>query len=144
MAPRLRKQGRWGAIVALLTLVPLVRAADDDLFSPDQKNHWAWKPPVSATPPAVQNAAWCRNPIDAFILARLEQAGLQPALPAPREQLLRRATLDLIGLPPTPTELEAFLRDPSRNAWENAIDRLLASPHYGERWGRHWPDLARF
>ncbi|MFO1533960.1 MAG: DUF1549 domain-containing protein, partial [Thermoplasmatota archaeon] len=82
--------------------------------------------------------------IDTFILARLEEAGVTPAAPASRAQLLRRVTFDLIGLPPTPAEIDAFVRDPAPDAWDKVIDRLLASPAYGERWGRHWLDLARY
>src|SRR5262249_8117573 len=115
-----------------------------DELSEAQKNHWAWKPPVRPTTPAVRQAAWVRTPIDAFILARLEAAGLQAAPPATREQLLRRVTFDLIGLPPTPEQIDAFVNDTAPNAWEKVIDRLLASPHYGERWGRPWLDSARF
>src|SRR5262249_1906418 len=89
-------------------------------------------------------SGWVKNPVDAFILARLEAAGLEPAAPATREQLLRRVTFDLIGLPPTPAEIDAFVNDPAVDAWTKVIDRLLTSPHYGERWGRHWLDLARF
>src|SRR5439155_1826005 len=101
-------------------------------------------PPVQLSLPQVQNQAWVKNSIDAFILAKLELAGL-PAPPlASREQLLRRVHFDLIGLPPTPTEIDAFVTDASPEAWEKVIDRLLASQHYGERWGRHWLDLARF
>jgi hypothetical protein len=114
------------------------------LSAADKKEHWAWKPPARPPLPVVKNAARVRNPIDAFILAKLEVAGLTPAPQAGREQLLRRVTLDLIGLPPTPAEIDAFLGDPSPDAWERVIDRLLASPHYGERWGRHWLDLARY
>jgi hypothetical protein len=99
---------------------------------------------VRPSPPAVKNVAWVSNPIDAFILAKLEATGLTPAPPASREQLLRRVTFDLIGLPPTPTEINALLADTSPRAWDRVIDRLLASPHYGERWGRHWLDLARY
>ncbi len=124
---------------------PLV-AADHD-FPEAQKKHWAWQPVLRPVPPKVQNAAWLRNPIDAFILARLEAEGLTPAPAATREQLLRRITFDLIGLPPTPEEVDAFLKDAEAKpqaAYERVIDRLLASPHYGERWGRHWLDVARF
>ena len=85
-----------------------------------------------------------RNPIDAFILARLEEKGIQPNPPADKITLLRRASLDLIGLPPTPEEAQAFLADQSPDAFAKVVDRLLASPHYGERWGRHWLDLARY
>jgi hypothetical protein len=119
-------------------------AEDEYTISPRKKNHWAWKTPARATPPKVKDPAWIQNAIDAFVLARLEAAGLAPAAPASREQLIRRVTLDLIGLPPTPAEVDAFVHDGSAAAWEKVIDRLLASPHYGERWGRHWLDLARF
>ncbi|HMC65831.1 MAG TPA: DUF1549 and DUF1553 domain-containing protein, partial [Gemmataceae bacterium] len=119
-------------------------AADEYVIPSAKKNHWAWKPPVRHPPPRVKNAAWLRNPIDAFILAKLEAAGVAPAPAASREQLIRRVTFDLIGLPPTPAEIDAFVNDPSPSAWERVIDRLLASPHYGERWGRHWLDVARF
>jgi hypothetical protein len=94
--------------------------------------------------PPVKNAGWVRNPIDAFILAKLEAATLTPAAPASRPHLIRRVTFDLIGLPPTPAEIDAFVNDRSEGAWAKVVDRLLASPHYGERWGRHWLDLARF
>jgi hypothetical protein len=94
--------------------------------------------------PPASDPGRVKNPIDAFILAKVREAGLEPAPPAPREQLLRRVTLDLTGLPPTPEESDAFLGDGSPQAWEKVIDRLLASPRYGERWGRHWLDLARF
>jgi len=106
--------------------------------------HWAFLPPERSPLPEVKNAAWTRGPIDRFVLARLEQAHLAPAAPASKETLIRRAHLDLIGLPPTPAELDAFLNDTSADAYEKLIDRLLASPHYGERWGRHWLDVARF
>src|SRR5438067_646512 len=85
-----------------------------------------------------------RNPIDAFILARLAKERLKPSPEADKETLLRRVTLDLTGLPPTPEEVDAFLKDTSPGAYERVVDRLLASPHYGERWGRHWLDSARY
>ena len=119
-------------------------AADEYTIPADAKDHWAWKPPVRPDVPRVRAAAWARNPIDAFILAKLEAAGLKPAAPARREQLLRRVTFDLTGLPPTPAEIDAFLADGTADAYERVVDRLLASPHYGERWGRHWLDLARY
>ncbi len=106
--------------------------------------HWAFQPVRRPEPPGVKNSAWPKTPLDRFILAALESKGLAPSAPASRETLLRRVTLDLIGLPPTPAESAAFLRDDSADAYEKLIDRLLASPHYGERWGRHWLDLARF
>ena len=106
--------------------------------------HWAFQPLRSPPVPQVDRAEWCRNPIDAFILSRLEDAGLQPAPPAERVDLLRRACYDLTGLPPTPEQVRAFLEDPGDDAYERVVDRLLQSPHYGERWGRHWLDLVRF
>src|SRR5262249_35485502 len=94
--------------------------------------------------PAVKNTDWVRNPIDAFILSRLEARGLSPAPAADRIALIRRACYDLTGLPPTPDEVDAFVHDEAPNAYERLLDRLLASPHYGEKWGRHWLDLVRF
>src|SRR5262249_38980287 len=94
--------------------------------------------------PAVRDASWPQSPLDHFILAGLESYGLRPAPPADKRTLLRRATFDLIGLPPTPAEVAAFLADQSPNAFATVIDRLLASPHYGERWGRRWLDVARY
>ena len=108
------------------------------------KKHWAFIAPVRPTLPAVQNAAWVRTPIDRFILARLEQEGLQPSPEATRTTLLRRLSLDLIGLPPTIEETRAYLADFSPNAYAKQVDRLLASPHYGERWARVWLDAARY
>src|SRR5689334_9998389 len=101
--------------------------------------HWAFRLPQRLDIPSK-----AANPIDAFVRAKLEAAGLTFAPPASREQLIRRATFDLTGLPPTPEEIDAFLKDDSPNAWEKVIDRLLASSAYGERWGRHWLDLARY
>ena len=106
--------------------------------------HWAFVPPIRPAIPAAPQTAWVRNPIDAFILARLESEGLRPSPEADRATLLRRASLDLIGLPPTPAELDAFLSDRGPDAYEKQIDRLLASPHYGEKWARHWLDAARY
>ena len=117
--------------------------------APDSKadawrRHWASRPIGDPAPPAVRAAGWCRNPIDAFVLAGLEAAGLSPSPRADRRTLIRRATYDLTGLPPTPTEVEAFAADPAPDAYEALVDRLLASPHYGERWARHWLDVARY
>ncbi len=106
--------------------------------------HWAFVPPVRPALPAVRNPQWLRTPIDAFILARLEREGLRPAPAADRVTLLRRLSLDLIGLPPTSAEVDAFLADSSPNAYEKQVERLLQSPHYGERWGRRWLDAARY
>lgn len=108
------------------------------------KNYWAYRPLVTTTPPAVQNKEWAKNPIDAFILAKLEAAKITPATDADRRTLLRRVTFDLTGLPPTVDEVKAFLDDKDANAFEKVVDRLLASDAYGERWGRHWLDPARY
>ncbi|MEX2560547.1 MAG: DUF1549 domain-containing protein, partial [Pirellulales bacterium] len=115
------------------------------LFSDDEKSFWAFQPPVKpAVLPQVREPAWCKSPIDYFVLAGLEQHGLGPAPPADKRTLIRRATLDLVGLPPDQADVEAFLADDSPDAFGKVIDRLLASPHYGERWGRHWLDVARY
>ncbi len=106
--------------------------------------HWAFQPVRPVEPPAVRDSAWARTPIDRFILHRLEEAGLHPASPATPEQLIRRVTIGLIGLPPTPEEVDVFVNDRSPGAVGRLIDRLLDSPHYGERWARHWLDLARY
>jgi hypothetical protein len=108
------------------------------------RGHWAFTPLVRNVLPPVNDARWVRNPIDRFILARLERSGLQPMPPADRATLLRRVTFDLTGLPPTPAELVAFLADASPDAWERAVERLLDSSAYGEHWAQHWLDVARF
>ncbi|HEY7180169.1 MAG TPA: DUF1549 and DUF1553 domain-containing protein [Blastocatellia bacterium] len=108
------------------------------------KKHWAFVKPERPAPPEVKNTAWVRTPIDRFILSRLEKEGLTPSPEADRVTLLRRLSLDLTGLPPTIAEVDAFLNDRSPNAYEKQVERLLASPHYGERWGRHWLDSARY
>ena len=108
------------------------------------RKHWAYVKPVRPAVPLVKNAAWCRNPIDNFILAKLEAEGLKPSPEAPKPTLLRRVYLDLIGLPPTPAEVDAFVADQTPDAYEKVVDRLLASPRYGERWARPWLDLARY
>jgi hypothetical protein len=108
------------------------------------KKHWAFVAPIRPTVPAVKNKAWTRNPIDNFILAKLEKENLAPAPEADKTTLLRRLSLDLIGLPPTPEEVDAFLKDPSPKAYEKQVERLLSSSHYGERWARHWLDAARY
>ena len=109
-----------------------------------RKQHWAFVKPTRPTVPEVSNRGWVRNPIDNFVLARLEKEGLKPAPEAPRETLLRRAALDITGLPPTPTELDSYASDSSAGSYEKHVDRLLASPHYGERQARHWLDNARY
>jgi hypothetical protein len=108
------------------------------------QEHWAFQPLRVVRPPVQPDSSWAKNPIDHFVLARLSSAGLKPAPAASREQLLRRTALGLVGLPPTPEEADQFLTDSSPEAYEGLINRLLASPHYGERWARHWLDLARY
>ncbi len=109
-----------------------------------KSKHWAFQPIRRPGLPAVVNKGWVRNEIDAFVLARLEKEKIAPSPEADRVTLLRRLSLDLLGLPPAPEELDAFLRDTRPDAYEKLVDRLLSSPHYGERWGRHWLDLARY
>ncbi|HWF18692.1 MAG TPA: DUF1549 domain-containing protein, partial [Verrucomicrobiae bacterium] len=106
--------------------------------------HWAYIPPVRAKIPQTQNQAWVKNPIDAFVLRDLEKHKIDPALEADKGTLLRRLSLDLIGLPPTPGEVTQFIKDTSPKAYEREVDRLLASPHFGERMAVEWLDLARF
>ena len=106
--------------------------------------YWAYVKPAAGPPPEVKDSPWIRNGIDAFILKRLQQEGLSPAPSASRGTLIRRLFFDLLGVPPEPAEVEAFADDPSPNAYETLVDRLLADPRYGERWGRHWLDLARY
>ena len=106
--------------------------------------HWAFLPPEASAPPTVKNVAWVTNPIDAFVLHKLEQAGLNPADPADKTALLRRVTYDLTGLPPTPADVDSFVADNSANAYEKVVDRLLQSQRYGEQWARHWLDVVRY
>ncbi len=116
----------------------------DDKKAQTQRDHWAFQPVRRVEVPKVGRQDWCRQPIDAFVMERLETAGLTPSPQADRRTLIRRATYDLTGLPPTPAEVEAFERDPDPRAYELLIERLLRSPHYGEQWARHWLDVARY
>ncbi|AGA25359.1 DUF1553 domain-containing protein [Singulisphaera acidiphila] len=113
-------------------------------ISDQDRAHWAFQPVRRPPVPPVKNAKWLTNPIDGFILAGLEAKGLSPNPTASKQELIRRASYDLTGLPPTPKEVETFLADRSPTAYEDLIDRLLDSPRYGEKWGRHWLDLVRF
>ncbi|MBI3852436.1 MAG: DUF1549 domain-containing protein [Verrucomicrobia bacterium] len=122
----------------ILTCLPL-RAADTNWH-----NHWAFKPPTRPAVPKLRGNHWASTPIDNFILGRLEKEKLKPSPEADKATLLRRLSLDLIGLPPTIAELDAFLADKSPDAYDKQVERLLKSPHYGERWGRHWLDAARY
>ncbi|MCX6954788.1 MAG: PSD1 and planctomycete cytochrome C domain-containing protein [Verrucomicrobia bacterium] len=111
---------------------------------PEKNVHWAFLAPVRVDPPKVKRADWSRNPVDALVLARLDKEKIAPSPEADRTTLLRRVSLDLIGLPPTPAEVDAFVNDQSPDAYERVVTRLLASPHYGERWARTWLDVARY
>ena len=140
---RTTRTALWLTVCAGFAAAIGLRAADDP-FTPTQRQLWSLQPVRAAAPPAVKNRRWVRTPIDAFVLADLEKAGITPSPPADRITLIRRASLDLIGLPPTPAEVAAFLADRSPHAFDTVVDRLLASPQYGERWARHWLDLARY
>ena len=124
---------------------PVVAAAprqEADLT--EARKAWQYQKPQDHPTPTVKNPAWVKSPIDTFVLAKLEQKGLNPAAPADKRTLIRRATIDLIGLPPTPEEVEAFVADNSTDAFAKVVERLLASPAYGERWARHWLDVVRY
>ncbi len=128
--------------VAVDVLVPEKSSAT----SPKAKeiDHWSFKTPLRPAIPKVKNQKWVRNQIDAFVLARLEREKLKPSPEADRITLIRRLSFDLLGLPPTPEEVTAFVKDTRKNAYDQLVDHLLGSPHFGERWGRHWLDLARY
>ena len=123
---------------------PRFATAEQKKYSDNKTNHWAWQPVKRVAIPEVSNPDWCQTPVDNFILAKLDENNLKPSAPADKRTLIRRATFDLIGLPPTPEEVQDFVNDDSTNAFAKVVDRLLASPHYGERWGRHWLDVARY
>jgi hypothetical protein len=110
----------------------------------EAREFWSFQPLRRGEPPQVKNHDWCRTPVDRYILAKLEGVGIPPNAPINKRPLIRRACFDLTGLPPTPEDVEAFLNDPAPGAYEKLLDRLLGSPHYGERWARHWLDVARF
>jgi len=133
------------AVIAVLALACSVWAFSDDLpFTAEQLNHWAYQKVEKPKIPVVRDQVWVKTPVDAFVLAKLESQGVKPAPVADKTTLLRRATFDLTGLPPTPEEVNSFLADNSPGAFEKVVDRLLNSPHYGEKWARHWLDLARY
>jgi cytochrome c553 len=121
-----------------------VKVARKEIDIEQGRNHWAYQPPKKGVDPKVKKTAWPRTDVDRFILAALETKGLTPAEDADRRTLLRRVSFDLIGLPPTPAEVEAFVADTTPDAFEKVVDRLLASPRFGEKWARHWLDLARY
>jgi mono/diheme cytochrome c family protein len=116
----------------------------EEKYAKLRKEHWAWQPSIRPAPPSVRNSAWVKDDIDRFVLSGLEKAGLEPVGDAERSDLIRRLTFDLTGLPPTPEEVSAFVGDRSADAFEKVVDRLLASPAFGEHWGRHWLDVSRY
>jgi hypothetical protein len=122
--------------------VAIVKAAEIDWAK--ARAFWAFVPPVKHAVPRVADSGWARNDIDGFVHAEREKRGLKPVRPAGKRELLRRATFDLIGLPPTPAEMDAFVKDDAPEAFAKVVERLLSSPHYGERWGRYWLDVARY
>jgi mono/diheme cytochrome c family protein len=122
----------------------LLKRAEERPIKPEEREYWAFKAPVRAPIPPVTTRGWGTNPIDAFLAAPMEAKGLKPSAMADRRTLIRRASLDLTGLPPAPEDVEAFVADTAPQAWEKVVDRLLASPAYGERWARHWMDLVRY
>ena len=164
MNPSRSRQLRWTALGLSITALALAvsapaRAVDlqpatqpakparpgDDAYDWDHwRQFWSFKPVRRPELPAVKDATWATNPIDRFVLAKLEEKDLRPAPEADKATLIRRVTYDLTGLPPTPQEVRAFVTDTSPDAYEKVVDRLLASPHYGEKWGRHWLDVARY
>ncbi len=132
---------RWAEMGLPWPETPKLHA--DDAKS-NWKSHWAYRPIANPPVPEVKEASWAQTSIDRFVQARLEQQNIMPSPPADRGTLIRRASFDLLGLPPTPEEVDAFANDPSPDAFATVVDRLLASPHYGERWGRYWLDVARY
>ncbi|GIW91292.1 MAG: hypothetical protein KatS3mg109_1724 [Pirellulaceae bacterium] len=148
--PRLSDQelaalGRWLDLGAPYDhpLGPEKPAGEVSSITEKERNYWAFRPLSHVAPPSLTDP-WIRTDVDRFILEKLRAAGIVPNAPADRYTLIRRAYFDLIGLPPTPEEVAAFVNDPDPNAYEKLLDKLLASPHYGERWARHWMDIARF
>ncbi|MBZ5611039.1 MAG: DUF1553 domain-containing protein [Acidobacteriia bacterium] len=142
-------QGAQWSSIAASAPAPAPTSANGSEYKEKQitdqdRQWWAFQKPVRHPAPQVSDARWSRNPIDAFVRDMLKKKGLEPAPPADRRTLIRRAYLDLVGLLPPPAEVEKFVQDPSPSAYENLIERLLASKHYGERWGRYWLDVARY
>ena len=134
----------WAGVVLATAIARPGAAPRDREFTAQERHFWSLQKVAPVAPPAVRHREWVRTPIDAFIVARLEEKGLAPAPRADRATLLRRAYLDLVGLPPSPEDVAAFVADQSPRAFAKVVDRLLASPQYGERWARHWLDLARY
>lgn len=145
-ADEIAKLERWVKLGAPWPASEESNTPKKEVFDIEQRKakHWAWQPVQRPKLPAVKNEAWPQDPLDRFILAKLEEAKLTPNSPAEKTTLLRRVYFDLIGLPPQPDEVKAFLADSSPEALAKVVDRLLASPRYGEHWGRHWLDLVRY
>ena len=125
-------------------VLPAAKTGPTFVITPEQRQFWSFRPLAKPAIPAVKDSKWAHTDIDRFVLAKLEEKDLKPVPAADRRTLLRRATIDLTGLPPTPEEIEAFEKDKNAGAFAKVIDRLLESPRYGERWGRHWLDVARY
>ena len=141
---RLSNALRVLSLLILGTAFVYAEPARDASFSSQQRAYWAFQPVGRPSPPASPDSGWARNPADTFVLAKLAGEGLEPAPPAGKTALIRRLFLDVTGLPPSPADVAEFLEDDSPEAYDRLVERLLASPHYGERWGRHWLDLARY
>src|SRR5438552_6285910 len=143
-APHVRRKGiRSRILLALFTLFGVL-AWSGETAPPAKSDHWAFKPAIRPAIPVVQRQGWARNPIDDFVLAKLEAEKLAPSPEADRVTLIRRLSFDLAGLPPTPEEVEQFIADRRADAYETVVDQLLASPRYGERWARHWLDVVHY
>jgi cytochrome c553 len=145
--PEIETLTRWVKSGALWPEPKATRSASDakgGAVSAKDREFWSFRPVKKVEPPPVKDAAWSRSPIDRFLFATMDARGLSPAPRADKRTLIRRVTFDLTGLPPTPEEVEAFVKDDSPETFAKVVDRLLASPHYGERWARHWLDLARY
>src|SRR5256714_11067087 len=144
----------WKALWFVAAVIPVISATEPAAplaplgkYTAAERKHWAFQPRAHPQVPVFGDAAgraWARTPVDAFILARLRKESLEPSPPASKQTLMRRLTFDLTGLPPTPSEIAAFAGDRSPDAYRKLVERLLASPHYGERWGQHWLDVVRF
>lgn len=144
----IRAPSAWyTGLVTLLTCLCMLASsllAEESAGDPQANDLWSLAALSNTTPPVAEYSRWCHNPIDRFVLGRLEAAHIQPNASAEQEGLIRRLSFDLLGIPPSPSEVEAFCKDKSEEAYERLVDRLLASPRFGERWGRHWLDIARF
>jgi len=138
------KQGAPWPTTTATSAPPAPAAKPPMVITAEQRAWWSFRPLTKPSAPDVKNNEWAKTDVDRFILVRLEREGLEPVRPADRRTLIRRATFDLTGLPPTMEEVEAFEKDTSPDAFAKVVDRLLASPRYGEAWGRHWLDVARY